>query len=81
MINEGSAATLVSDTARVGAEAVADIEEQAELAAWMHLVRAANFEADARMAEFGGKQAKFAARSQIASSLIGFGTQFGGFGG
>ncbi len=83
LVGEGSAATLVSDTGRVGAEAVADIELAAELAAWQHLVQAMNFETDARMREFEGRQAKFAAKSEIAGALIKGGTSIaaGGIGG
>ena len=70
LVDEGSAADLISDTARIGAEAVGDIQENAEREALQFQIDAMNFEANARMARFVGQQERAAARGRIAGVLL-----------
>ena len=70
LVDEGSAADLVADTAFVGEQQVVDLRINAEREALLNEINALNFEADARLAQFTGEQQLKAAQQAVPGTIL-----------
>ena len=73
LVDDGSAADLVADSAFVGREEQRDIERNAEREAMALRMDAANLNAEAENARLAGKNAKKASKLKAVGSLLGAG--------
>ncbi len=70
ILDEGSALSITSDAAAVGALEASDVRLSAERQAYSLFVQGVNLQSDASLAQIAGQQARFAGESRAQTTLL-----------